>query len=73
MIKYILLILLLIILVTGCTIINNNHYNTNLDNTINVPETINSLGNSGQLTYTSNYLYICVSSNTWKRCIIGGW
>jgi hypothetical protein len=70
MIKYIILILLI---ASGCTIINNNHCISKLDNTINVPEYTNSTGSIGQITYCTNYLYICTASNTWKRCIIGGW
>jgi len=32
-----------------------------------VPTTSTSTGTTGQLTYDSNYLYLCVATNTWVR------
>jgi len=37
------------------------------------PTSISSNGTAGQIAYANNYLYICVSSNKWKRTLIGDW
>jgi hypothetical protein len=38
-----------------------------------VPTTTTNTGVKGQLAYTNNYLYICISNNTWRRIQLGTW
>ena len=38
-----------------------------------VPTLANSNGLSGQIVWDSNYIYICVSTNTWKRSNVAAW
>jgi hypothetical protein len=40
---------------------------------IGVPETSSSSGNTGDIAYDSNYVYICTSANTWKRSALTTW
>jgi hypothetical protein len=35
--------------------------------TSNPPETPTSNGNSGQIAWDENFIYICVAPNTWAR------
>ena len=37
------------------------------------PALANSTGTVGQITWNTNYIYICVASNTWKRANIATW
>lgn len=30
-------------------------------------------GNQGEICYDSNYIYVCVGSNTWKRASLASW
>jgi hypothetical protein len=39
----------------------------------NVPASTTNSGTSGQVAYTNNYLYICISNNTWRRVLLGTW
>lgn len=38
-----------------------------------VPTATTNTGLKGQLAYTDNYLYICISNNTWRRVQLGTW
>jgi hypothetical protein len=38
-----------------------------------VPATSNAAGAAGQITWDSNYIYICVATNTWKRASLATW
>ena len=38
-----------------------------------VPTLANSTGSAGQISYDSSYIYICLSTNTWKRANISTW
>ena len=38
-----------------------------------VPTLANSTGTAGQIVWDSNYIYICVSTNTWKRSNVAAW
>jgi hypothetical protein len=38
-----------------------------------VPATAASAGVSGQIAKDSNYFYVCVATNTWKRVAISTW
>ena len=40
---------------------------------VGVPQTSSSSGNVGDIAYDSNYIYICVSANTWKRANLSSW
>ena len=39
----------------------------------NTPSSASSTGNKGEICYDSNYLYICVATNTWKRISLDTW
>ena len=51
------------IAVVGNTLINNSY----------VPAFANSTGVAGQIVWNTNYLYVCVANNTWKRANISTW
>jgi len=38
-----------------------------------VPSTPTNSGTAGQIAYTNNFLYICISNNTWRRVQLGTW
>jgi len=38
-----------------------------------VPGSISATGTPGQIAYNTNYLFICVAANTWRRVPIGVW
>ena len=38
-----------------------------------VPASASANGTAGQLAYDSNYVYVCVSANTWKRSALSSW
>lgn len=40
---------------------------------VKAPETSSSSGRAGQFAYDSDYIYICVSTDTWKRVGIATW
>ena len=37
------------------------------------PALANSTGTAGQITWNTNYVYICIAANTWKRANIATW
>jgi hypothetical protein len=37
------------------------------------PASGNALGNTGDICWDSNYIYICTSTNNWKRSSLTGW
>ncbi len=37
------------------------------------PGSANSVGTAGTITWDSNYLYVCVAANTWKRLALSSW
>ena len=37
------------------------------------PATTNSLGETGQIAYDNDYVYICIATNTWKRSELSSW
>jgi hypothetical protein len=39
----------------------------------NVPTLANSAGTTGQVTWDSDYLYVCIATNTWKRANLVAW
>lgn len=41
--------------------------------TSKTPATASSTGTQGQIAWDSDYLYICVATNTWKRVAISTW
>jgi hypothetical protein len=41
--------------------------------TSSVPLNATSTGTAGTLAYDSDYLYVCISANTWKRVSIASW
>lgn len=38
-----------------------------------VPASPTNSGTAGQIAYTNNFLYICISNNTWRRIQLGTW
>jgi hypothetical protein len=38
-----------------------------------VPASPTSSGAAGQVAFTNNYFYICISNNTWRRVQLGTW
>lgn len=41
--------------------------------TSKTPASGNALGNTGDICWDSNYIYVCTSTNNWKRSSITGW
>lgn len=37
------------------------------------PTSATSSGTAGDIRYDSNYLYVCVATNTWKRSALATW
>jgi len=37
------------------------------------PATANAAGASGDVVWTEDYIYVCTSTNTWKRVAIATW
>jgi hypothetical protein len=40
---------------------------------VNPPATATASGAPGDAAYDSDYMYVCISSNTWKRCALSSW
>lgn len=40
---------------------------------VRVPAAANSAGTPGWVSYDSDYLYVCVATNTWKRVLLSTW
>ena len=38
-----------------------------------VPATNADAGTKGQVAFDDSFLYICVETNTWRRCALGSW
>lgn len=38
-----------------------------------VPATASDTGVAGEIAWDSTYIYICIATNTWKRCLIETW
>ncbi|MED5546136.1 MAG: hypothetical protein VYD90_12875 [Pseudomonadota bacterium] len=38
-----------------------------------VPASASAAGTAGQVAYDSDYLYICVATDTWKRAALSTW
>lgn len=41
--------------------------------TSKTPASAGASGNAGQICWDSNYLYVCVATNTWKRSALSTW
>jgi hypothetical protein len=41
--------------------------------TSKTPASGNALGNAGDMCWDSNYIYVCTSTNNWKRSSLTGW
>ena len=37
------------------------------------PSSATATGNKGEICYDSNYMYVCVATNTWKRAALASW
>ena len=53
--------------------VNASVFAANLILSNTVPATSSSNGVAGTICYDSTHLYICVSTNTWKRVAISTW
>lgn len=40
---------------------------------VDVPSDATSSGTVGEIAIDSNYIYVCVATNTWKRASISTW
>jgi hypothetical protein len=47
--------------------------NVVLNTTIPAPVLATNTGTPGQIAYDSNYIYICIGTNSWKRVSIAAW
>jgi hypothetical protein len=53
---------------------NTGFYTTALNITTSfTPASSSAAGVAGQITWDSNYVYVCIATNTWKRSPIGTW
>ena len=50
-------------------VVNDNLYTPNPT----IPSSSGDTGSVGQISWDSDYIYICVATNTWKRTSIAGW
>ncbi|MDV4026217.1 hypothetical protein CMT52_17945 [Elizabethkingia anophelis] len=39
----------------------------------NVPSSSTSIGKAGDIRFDANYMYVCISDNTWKRSSLNNW
>lgn len=63
------------VLVSGTLNITTNLNTTalSLANTTNTPASASATGVKGEVRVDSNYIYVCVATNTWKRASLGTW
>lgn len=40
---------------------------------VTVPASSGAAGTAGQMAYDSDYLYVCVAANTWRRIALNDW
>lgn len=40
---------------------------------VSVPATTGASGRQGQIAFNSTHLYVCTSTNTWRRCALSTW
>lgn len=38
-----------------------------------VPDSVSSVGSTGSIAFDSNYLYVCIADNTWRRVGLNIW
>lgn len=63
------------------TVTNNviEYFSNNLANNIflairnETPANTSANGDSGEITYDTDYIYVCVANNTWKRATLSTW
>jgi hypothetical protein len=53
--------------------VNANIFAANLIISNTVPATASSNGAAGTIARDSNYIYVCVANNTWKRTALSTW
>jgi len=39
----------------------------------NTPTSSSGIGHAGQFSWDSDYVYVCIAENTWKRFELGPW
>ena len=40
---------------------------------VDVPATAAAPGYPGQIAYATGFLYICITVDTWEKCVIATW
>ena len=55
---------------TAAVDINSNIFRLRSSKT---PSSVNATGNVGEICWDSDYIYICVDNNTWKRSALNSW
>lgn len=60
-------------IVSAVNEVNTNVNNIGIKKVSSVPTSATSTGNIGDIAFDTNYLYICVASNTWKRVALTSW
>ena len=55
---------------------NKNYVDTQLASRTqitSVPSSATAAGTPGQIAYDSNYVYVCIATNTWRRSVHASW
>ena len=57
------------------TVLNNalDYLDTKVGPWVTAPSTASSTGVVGQIARDTDYLYVCVATNTWKRVSLSTW
>lgn len=58
---------------TGTSVLPNVRITIGIDDKNSQPGQPGSTGTAGDLHFSSNYIYVCVATNTWKRVAISTW
>ena len=63
------------LVVTGGPITSTGTVNIELDAVVSssAPLTASSAGTTGQIAFSSGYVYVCIATNTWKRAALSTW
>ena len=57
----------------GNLLSNTANVHASFIRTVSAPATASANGVAGNVRYDTNYIYICTSTNTWKRVAISTW
>jgi len=56
--------------VNGTMTVNSNTF---IVATASTPASASATGTAGQIAWDANYVYVCISTNTWKRTLLSTW